>query len=35
MFRWNHNWAIARAKEGLEPFAQAACRRYDAPAGVA
>jgi quercetin dioxygenase-like cupin family protein/uncharacterized protein YndB with AHSA1/START domain len=21
-FRWNHNWAIARAMEGLEPFAQ-------------
>jgi uncharacterized protein YndB with AHSA1/START domain len=21
-FRWNHNWAIARAKEGLEPFAR-------------
>ena len=23
IFRWNHNWAIARAKEGLEPFARA------------
>jgi uncharacterized protein YndB with AHSA1/START domain/mannose-6-phosphate isomerase-like protein (cupin superfamily) len=22
LFRWNHNWAIARAMEGLEPFAQ-------------
>jgi quercetin dioxygenase-like cupin family protein/uncharacterized protein YndB with AHSA1/START domain len=22
MFRWNHNWAIARAKEGLEPYAR-------------
>src|SRR5215210_629887 len=21
-FRWNHNWAIARAREGLEPHAQ-------------
>jgi mannose-6-phosphate isomerase-like protein (cupin superfamily)/uncharacterized protein YndB with AHSA1/START domain len=21
-FRWNHNWAIARAKEGLEPYAR-------------
>ena len=21
-FRWNHNWAIARAMEGLEPFAR-------------
>ena len=20
--RWNHNWAIARAMEGLEPFVQ-------------
>ena len=23
-FRWNHNWAIARAMEGLEPFARRA-----------
>ena len=22
VFRWNHNWAIARAMEGLEPYAQ-------------
>lgn len=22
IFRWNHNWAIARAKEGLEPYAR-------------
>ena len=22
-FRWNHAWAIARAVEGLEPYAQA------------
>jgi hypothetical protein len=22
-FRWNHNWAIARAIEGLEPYARA------------
>ena len=21
-FRWNHDWAIARAMEGLEPYAQ-------------
>ena len=21
-FRWNHDWAIARAQEGLEPYAQ-------------
>jgi uncharacterized protein YndB with AHSA1/START domain/quercetin dioxygenase-like cupin family protein len=24
VFRWNHNWAIARAMEGLEPYAQRA-----------
>jgi mannose-6-phosphate isomerase-like protein (cupin superfamily)/uncharacterized protein YndB with AHSA1/START domain len=24
LFRWNHNWAIGRAMEGLEPYAQAA-----------
>ena len=24
LFRWNHNWAIARAKEGLEPYARRA-----------
>jgi uncharacterized protein YndB with AHSA1/START domain len=35
MFRWNHNWAIARAKEGLEPYARSTRPRYDAPAGVA
>jgi len=35
LLRWNHNWAIARAKEGLEPYARSARRRYDAPAGVA
>jgi uncharacterized protein YndB with AHSA1/START domain len=23
LFRWNHNWAIARAREGLEPYARA------------
>jgi len=28
MFRWNHNWAIARAMDGLEPYAHRA-RRYD------
>jgi uncharacterized protein YndB with AHSA1/START domain len=22
LFRWNHNWAVARAREGLEPYAQ-------------
>lgn len=22
LFRWNHNWAIQRAKEGLEPYAR-------------
>lgn len=35
LLRWNHNWAIARAKEGLEPYARSMRRRYDAPAGVA
>ena len=23
VFRWNHNWSIARAREGLEPYARA------------
>jgi hypothetical protein len=23
LFRWNHNWAVKRAMEGLEPYAQA------------
>ena len=22
LFRWNHNWAIQRAQEGLEPYAR-------------
>jgi len=26
MFRWNHNWAIARAIDGLEPYAQRSAR---------
>jgi uncharacterized protein YndB with AHSA1/START domain len=26
VFRWNHNWAIARAMEGLEPYARAAAQ---------
>jgi hypothetical protein len=30
-FRWNHNWAIARATEGLAPYA----RRTAAPPGGA
>jgi uncharacterized protein YndB with AHSA1/START domain len=30
LFRWNHNWAVARAMEGLEPYA----RRMAAPARV-
>ena len=25
-FRWNHAWAIARAIEGLEPYARATVR---------
>ncbi len=27
LFRWNHNWAIARAMEGLEPYARDRSRR--------
>jgi quercetin dioxygenase-like cupin family protein/uncharacterized protein YndB with AHSA1/START domain len=30
LLRWNHNWAIARAMEGLEPFAQRAATREPA-----
>ena len=26
LFRWNHNWAIARAKEGLEPYARSSAK---------
>jgi uncharacterized protein YndB with AHSA1/START domain len=26
LFRWNHAWAIARAQEGLEPYARARVR---------
>jgi uncharacterized protein YndB with AHSA1/START domain/quercetin dioxygenase-like cupin family protein len=26
VFRWNHNWAIARAMEGLEPYARRTSR---------
>jgi uncharacterized protein YndB with AHSA1/START domain len=26
LFRWNHDWAIARAMEGLEPYAQGLAR---------
>jgi hypothetical protein len=22
IFRWNHNWSVARAREGLEPYAR-------------
>jgi hypothetical protein len=30
VFRWNHNWAIARAMEGLEPYAQGMARAASA-----
>jgi uncharacterized protein YndB with AHSA1/START domain/mannose-6-phosphate isomerase-like protein (cupin superfamily) len=30
MFRWNHNWAIARAMDGLEPYAQRAAQAFTA-----
>ena len=26
LFRWNHNWAVKRAIEGLEPYARARAR---------
>lgn len=26
LFRWNHNWAVKRAMEGLEPYSQAQAR---------
>jgi uncharacterized protein YndB with AHSA1/START domain len=26
LFRWNHNWAIQRAMEGLEPYAKATAK---------
>jgi uncharacterized protein YndB with AHSA1/START domain len=26
LFRWNHNWSIARAKEGLAPYARSHAR---------
>jgi uncharacterized protein YndB with AHSA1/START domain/quercetin dioxygenase-like cupin family protein len=32
VFRWNHNWAIARAMEGLEPFARGSSAGAAAPA---
>ncbi len=32
-FRWNHDWAIARAKEGLEPYARASQPAVE-PAGA-
>jgi uncharacterized protein YndB with AHSA1/START domain len=27
IFRWNHNWSIARAREGLEPYARRSAER--------
>jgi uncharacterized protein YndB with AHSA1/START domain/quercetin dioxygenase-like cupin family protein len=30
MFRWNHNWAIARAIDGLEPYAQRTAQAFTA-----
>jgi uncharacterized protein YndB with AHSA1/START domain len=32
VFRWNHNWAIRRAMEGLEPYARRTGPRQDATA---
>jgi mannose-6-phosphate isomerase-like protein (cupin superfamily)/uncharacterized protein YndB with AHSA1/START domain len=34
-FRWNHDWAIARAKEGLEPYARSLASRPAAPVQAA
>jgi hypothetical protein len=31
LLRWNHNWAIARAMEGLEPYAQRQAVRVAIP----
>ena len=33
LFRWNHNWAIQRAIEGLEPYARRTAPRREATAG--
>jgi uncharacterized protein YndB with AHSA1/START domain/quercetin dioxygenase-like cupin family protein len=30
MFRWNHNWAIARAIDGLEPYARREAQAFTA-----
>jgi hypothetical protein len=30
LLRWNHAWAIARAREGLEPYVLSAARRREA-----
>jgi quercetin dioxygenase-like cupin family protein/uncharacterized protein YndB with AHSA1/START domain len=34
LFRWNHNWAIARAMEGLEPFARRTTAAAEGADGV-
>ena len=34
LFRWNHNWAIARAIDGLEPYAQRATAAARSGAGA-
>ena len=33
LFRWNHNWSVARAREGLEPYARRLSRTQASPAG--
>jgi mannose-6-phosphate isomerase-like protein (cupin superfamily)/uncharacterized protein YndB with AHSA1/START domain len=33
-FRWNHNWAIARAMEGLEPYARRRASAAPEPSGA-
>jgi uncharacterized protein YndB with AHSA1/START domain/mannose-6-phosphate isomerase-like protein (cupin superfamily) len=34
LFRWNHDWAIARAKAGLEPYARRLAMRGPAPSAA-
>jgi uncharacterized protein YndB with AHSA1/START domain len=34
LLRWNHAWAIARAREGLEPYARAQAAAAAPPAAV-
>ena len=33
VLRWNHDWAIARAREGLEPYARRTATHGAEPSG--